>query len=76
MKGRIKFFGIIAMIVIVGFFMLACGGSGSPASNPLPHPVGSCGCICPECIEHAQHPEYNCAGFCTDDDCSDLNCQC
>jgi len=33
MKSTIKFFGIIAIIAIIGFSMMACGGSGSPANN-------------------------------------------
>jgi len=35
MKGRINFFGIIAIVAIIGFSMVACSGSGSPAEQPV-----------------------------------------
>ena len=36
MKSTIKILGIIAIVVVIGFSLAACGGTSSPAGTGLP----------------------------------------
>jgi len=38
MKNKSKFFGIIAIIAMIGFLMVACGQTNDPAPAPAPAP--------------------------------------